>query len=126
DWGSIEQTLMKSDLNASDALDEFIGEEANAILKNRKAIDNSDFDTVRSMLKSKVAPEKMDGLLEKLKGKSTREQFEILLDACPNLSHGDVEAVFMEISRKSKDSAAAYGREADRSIPPDEIMEYVP
>jgi len=49
-----------------------------------------------------------------------------LLDACPSLSHGEVEAIFTEVSRKSKDAAAAYEREAERSIPGGEIMEYVP
>ena len=126
DWGNIEKTLMETDLRASDALEEFLTSESSEILKNRKAIENGDFETVRKMLSSKVAPEKMDALLEKLKGKSTREQFEILLDACPNLSHGDVEAVFTEIGKHSKDASAAYEREAERSIPKDEIMEYVP
>ncbi len=58
---------MKSDLNASDVLDEFVSKESDEILKNRKAIETGDLDTVRNLLKAKMTPETMETLLEALK-----------------------------------------------------------
>lgn len=58
---------MESDLKASDVLDEFISKESDEILKNRRAIETGDLDTVRKVLKSKMPPEKTEALLESLK-----------------------------------------------------------
>lgn len=58
---------MQTDLRASNALDEFLTNESGEILKNRRAIEKGDLETVKNALKSKVAPEKMDALLDGLK-----------------------------------------------------------
>lgn len=77
-------------------------------------------------MKIRHSPEKIESVLKSMKGKSTKEQFDILLSACPEMTHGEVQKIFLEISRKTKDMADAGKKEAERIIPGNEIMEYVP
>lgn len=77
-------------------------------------------------MKIRHSPEKIETVLKDMKGKSTKEQFDILLSACPEMTHGEVQKVFLEISRKTKDMADAGRKEAERIIPGSEVMEYVP
>lgn len=81
---------------------------------------------MRSILEKKGSKGQIDKALEAMRGKSTKEQFDILLREFPKLTHGDVEAIFTEISRKSKNASEGHGKEAERLIPKEEIMEYVP
>lgn len=100
--------------------------ESETILANGTALGDGDLQSVREMMKPRHSQEKIDKVIADLKGKNTKEQFDILLSACPEMTHGEVQAVFLEISRKTKDVAAAAASEAERIIPKDEIMEYVP
>lgn len=101
-WSKIERTLIATDMETYGFFQDFLKSEVETILADKKAIGEEDSGTVRKLLEKKGSKEQIDKVLETIRGKGTKEQFNALLREFPNLTHGEVEAIFTEISRRSK------------------------
>lgn len=116
-WTEIIHALSYTDKEAGETFESFLKDEANAILSNREAISDEGFGPLSKELIPKHGPKGTEAIISQMRGKDTKEQFDVLLQNCPEFTHGQIERLFTELSKNSKRTADAHKAEADRIIP---------
>lgn len=125
-WKEIIQTLSYTDKEAGEMFESFLKKEADAILSNREAFSDDGFGLLSKELVHRHGSKKTEEIISQMRGKNTKEQFDVLLRNCPEYTHGQVERLFVELGKRSELAADAHKVEAERIIPGKEIVEYVP